>query len=751
MNARAFPCPTPCRIAPPARRWEAEWIWDRPPVAEQNVHVLFRREFELPDAPDKGAFCLVSASQRYRLWINGRRVGDGPPFCAQQEAYVDRRELDGFLRPGANVIAALVCCGTAAHHPWRGGFLCEVHNDTGLLLKTDETWTCCRPAAWRPDTQRNVMNAAFAFQEHLDAAALPPDWIRPGFDGAGWSPVYCIGRPPAAGPWWTILPRDIPFPEETALRPAAIACTEECLGLVNRNRPGDLSISLSMAGLPLQHARVENAGALLEGRDGCVLACSDRHLKAWYDGEHDPCIVFDFGRIVTAHVRFECTAPEGACLEFGYAEDLIDGRFNNAVENQLADGYRCRAGRQSYCFLAWRAFRYLKLRLRSCPGGLQLHALEAVRVRYPFEARGAFRSGDATLNGVFEICRETIRLCSIDQLMDTPCREGAQWLGDVSAVTLGGIYACFGDTLLPEKFLRQSAASAQSSGLLSNITHLGCRGFSERTIPDYSLWWIIGLWRHYMYTGREAWIRTYYPEVLRIIRFHLHYLNERGFLCDLPGWVFIDWAPVDKRGCSAVYNALFAGALDAAEQAARLVGDADAAAWMAGLAATLRRNFVAAFYDENRGVFADGRAHGTLSEAVSEHANFAALRWACCPHARGQEILDRFDRGIDATECEPFFMAVVLEALRRYGRGDTALRLIRERWGRRMLDRGATSCFEEWRINGSFRRGQWEGAMRTQSHAWSACPAEFLIRGLSGIEILEPGCAALRVAPVTRT
>ena len=42
--------------------------------------------------------------------------------------------------------------------------------------------------------------------------------------------------------------------------------------------------------------------------------------------------------------------------------------------------------------------------------------------------------------------------------MGTPWREQGQFLGDVSAVTLGEIYSCFGDTKLPAKYLTQCNA-----------------------------------------------------------------------------------------------------------------------------------------------------------------------------------------------------------------------------------------------------------------------------------------------------
>jgi hypothetical protein len=65
-----------------------------------------------------------------------------------------------------------------------------------------------------------------------------------------------------------------------------------------------------------------------------------------------------------------------------------------------------------------------------------------------------------------------------------------------------------------------------------------------------------------------------------------------------------------------------------------------------------------------------------------------------------------------------------------------------------MVDKGASSTYEEWGLNGSWRRGkELIPFMRTQSHAWSAYPAEYLIRDLAGFEIVEPGCRKVKVKP----
>ena len=112
---------------------------------------------------------------------------------------------------------------------------------------------------------------------------------------------------------------------------------------------------------------------------------------------------------------------------------------------QLGRTLTMRGDRQSFRAFNWVGFRYVKLRFRKCFEETKVHAFVAVNSTFPFVERGSFTSDNATLNRIYEISRYTIRLCSNEFLTDTPWREQGQWLGDVSAVTLGGIYACFGE------------------------------------------------------------------------------------------------------------------------------------------------------------------------------------------------------------------------------------------------------------------------------------------------------------------
>lgn len=736
---------------PPSRAWHARWIWHPDEPRKPNAYYLFRREAVLPGGRELTLH--IAADTRYQLYLDGQFVGRGAPQSQPFFQYYDSWDVSAYADDGP------ICIGVIANYvgnlpDTRGGLLVEVVDGEGEpVLISDDAWRVVRADAWASDTYYFRMNKATPYQEHFDARKMPEAWNRPGFDDDRWRIAGIIhgrisDRPPMVSPWSRLVPRDIPHMTADPVLPETVAYTEECLDIANRMRGHDLSIGLSTVGQSIRYSHLEGAEALCTVEGSAELACSSEHLDHVFDGIYDPCIVLDFGRVLSAYPRIELEGVEGAALEIGYAERLIDGHFNNALEGQFADRIRMKDGRQTYQPFTWKAFRYLKLRLRDTTEPVTLRSVKAIVSTYPYEEAGGFHSEDETLNDVFEISRATLRLCSNEFIMDTPWREQAQWLGDVAAVTLGGIYACFGDTALPGKFLRQAAANQHPTGMISNISNSVNHQW-QSAIPDYSLWWIMGLWQHYAFTGEVRWIHTFYPEAQRILNAYLAHVNEYGLVEAMPYWPFIDWADVDRRGECTAMNAIFYGALGALLKMAALKGDTYTEDKVNRLQAAMQRHFQPRLFDSDRGCFADARVDGALSEKVSEHANMAAVRWGLCDDKTAAAVIDRLyeSKVVPYTEAQPFFTSVVLQALDRVGRFDLALNLIRERWGERMVERGATSTFEEWGINGSWRSGSYNGFLRTQSHAWSGHPAEFLIRNLIGLEIVEPGCARVRVVP----
>lgn len=735
------------------RKWKARWIWEPGDPKAPNAYCYFRKEFNLEEL---SSICrvFVAADTRFQLFINGRFVERGGPQSQPFLQYYDEHEVSEHLKRGLNCIA-VIANHTGILPDTQGGLLAEVVSDDGqVIAATGEDWRAARAVAWTSDTYAYRGNKTTPFQEFYDARKAPEGWNLPGFDDSRWDKPFVVStwisdRPPAVSPWTKLVPRDIPYMTAVPVLPDRIERVEESLDLINRSRANDLAPGLSMVGTEIKYSAVTGAENLCRESGDTTVQCSRNHLDDLdFDGVYAPAIVLDFGRVITARARIELSGMAGGMVEFGYAERLIDGHFNIAMECEFTDRYTMKNGEQSWESFSWRAFRYLKVRFRSCFEPITVRSIKGIISTYPYAERGCFDSTDKILNKVFEISRDTVRLCSNDCLMDTPWREQAQWLGDVAAVTVPCIYACFGDDLLPGKFIRQSAHNQHPTGMLSNISNIVNHNW-QSAIPDYSLWWVMGLWNHYLYTGDEHWIHSFYPNALRIIYSHLDYVNEHGLIEDMPYWVFIDWADVERRGESAAYNGIFYGALETLAKMARLKNDRFTLELADEAMASIKSNFQAHLFDSDRRCFADANIDGRLSEKVSEHGNAAAIMWGLCDEETSRQAIETLweKRSLRATEAQPFFMVVVLNALDRAGRFDLALRLIHDRWGRRMVERGATSVSEEWYINGSWRAGDWTGFLRTLSHAWSAIPAEFLIRNMMGLKIITPGGSKVSVSP----
>ena len=87
--------------------WKAQWIWtadvDRHP---RHQAVVARRRFTL--ASIASATLRLSADTRYRLWINGVWVTDGPGRSWPAHHRFDHFDATPFLVNGENVIAVEV-------------------------------------------------------------------------------------------------------------------------------------------------------------------------------------------------------------------------------------------------------------------------------------------------------------------------------------------------------------------------------------------------------------------------------------------------------------------------------------------------------------------------------------------------------------------------------------------------------------------------------------------------------------------
>lgn len=159
---------------------EPLWIWseDHAPAGETNAWFRFERTVGLPPKSWGGTgggepVIEISADSRYRLWINGKHVADGPARGWADAPFFDRIEVGGFLRAdgGDDVfIVEVTHLGVDTfqyQRGWPGLWLRLLDAAGGVPLVSDESWRVRRIAGRRANVPR--ISPQLGFEEHFDA------------------------------------------------------------------------------------------------------------------------------------------------------------------------------------------------------------------------------------------------------------------------------------------------------------------------------------------------------------------------------------------------------------------------------------------------------------------------------------------------------------------------------------------------------------------------------------------------------
>ena len=90
--------------------WTANYIWDSSDGSEENVWMCFRKTAMLSDVPETLS-AYISADSKYWLYINGETAvfeGGAKRGPTANGSYFDTVDIAPYLKPGKNIIAALV-------------------------------------------------------------------------------------------------------------------------------------------------------------------------------------------------------------------------------------------------------------------------------------------------------------------------------------------------------------------------------------------------------------------------------------------------------------------------------------------------------------------------------------------------------------------------------------------------------------------------------------------------------------------
>ncbi len=714
-----------------AIRWQANWIWCKGERrSPRNFYLYARKEVEIP-APVERAELNCTADSRYQLFINGRLIGRGPARSDPRWQSYDTYEVSSYLHPGKNVIAVLIHHygePTSSYTPGRGAFLFQgkvmCTNGDVLTILSDDTWRVLPSNAWDKDAPR--LNSSLGFQEIYDARLVPENWTEKDFDDSKWASAMVIGRPPMA-PWTSLVPRDIPMLLEKFVLPKAVLAAGEIQSRKDRWQ-GASHIAEFMAEETresLDSARVQNIEALLNK--------DDRYARIYSSGE-DVYLLLDFGKEVVGYPHLKVEGPAGVIIDLYYSETLEGNKVNPNLEQiKPVDRYTMQGGLQTWETFSKRGFRYMQVDIHNeSPEPLKIYYMGLNFSTYPVEYRGAFDCSDELLNEIWKVGRYTLQLCMEDAYEDCPFREQALWMGDARVEALINYYT-FGDSKLMARSLRLIGQSQLPKGITSGVWPKKW----PREIPDYCLLWIISLWDYYQYTGDRDLVEELYPRIKLALAWFESHLDQYHLLRDMPGWTFIDWAGLDKRGEITALNCFYYKALVDTGQMAQLLGEKDEVVQYQQLATEVKVAINSRLWSNDIGVYVDCRVDDVLSEKISQHANSLAVLYDIAEPDQQDQIYSYIlaqDKGVVQVGT-PYFMFYVLRALFHAGRHQKAMEIIRERWGE-MLKGGATTFREVF--------GEWGSS---QCHGWSAGPTMLLPAEILGVQPVAPGFRVFRIQP----
>ncbi|OIN97053.1 hypothetical protein AUJ66_04495 [Candidatus Desantisbacteria bacterium CG1_02_38_46] len=734
-------------------RWKGNWIWTKVGEKPRNFYLCIRKTLKL-NKKVRRATAFVSADSRYKFYINGKYVGRGVAKCDPKFQYYDVHNITKILRPGKNIIAAIIHHygeETFSYLLGRGGFLCQIemeYSDSKKeIIGTDKTWRVKQEKAWNQDAPRSTVQ--IGFQEIYDARKEMSGWEKLNFDDSGWDEPIVIGKPPVE-PWTNLIERDIPFLAEKEILPVEVIEIGECPQAIDLNNIKDISAILD------EELHLPTRGAVLHPtKVGRVPEKNKTFLSIGPCIDKSIYLVLDFGKEVSGFPRICLKGVDGGVIDFGYDEILIKNRVHPTRGGGAAgqsDRYIMKDGYQEHeQGFTWRGFRYIQLVFRNCAKPVKLYGVTLNHYCYPVSYRGAFKCSDPMLNRIWEVGRYTLQMCMHDSFEDCPWREQTQWWGDARVQGLVNYYA-FGDTKLFKKGLRQIAESQlrRQDGLMQPFAPGGTHGSSIHAkmaiIPSFCLIWILSLYDYYFYTGDTEPVKKLYPNLKNLVEAFRSSLSERG-LTTLEHWQFIDWAPIDAKPENTALNCFLCAGFMTAAKIARLNNDKPQAKEYEKMAAEMKDNINKYLWSEKKGLYADGiRASAEdgsnkQSEVFSQQANCLAVLFDIAPKEKQEEIMNKIqtdDKVVKITT--PYFMFYFLSALLHLNRHELVKDIIRTRWGE-MIGKGATTFWEDFR---GVANGNGGGSL---CHAWSACPTAMLSMEILGVKPLEPGFRKILIEP----
>ena len=703
--------------------WSAQWITH--PTASTLDYGVFnlRRTFKLDSVPNSFTI-YVSADNRYRLYVNGAYICEGPSRGDIGHWRYETLDIAKHLEVGHNLIAVeVVNFGEFRHakqQTFQTAFILQGESTNPVNINTSKNshWKVIKNEAYNciPFVSDSVGGYYAAGPgDHITGEKYPWGWKLPSYDDSSWqSPrlamvEFAVGRGFLYGSTWFLVPRTIPLMEESETR------FKEIVRTVN----------------------IEDPAPFYTGKDPLKVP-ANRKVSLLLDHE-----VHTIG-----HPELTVSGGENSSIKITYAEGLMYGN-NSRIANSgwlkgnrnQVEGFEMRGyydiilpdggNERTYKPLGMRTFRYVQLDIVTDDDPLVIEDYHGVYGAYPFEEKAKFTSADVSLNKIWETSWRTLRNSSTEGFED-PYYEQLQYIGDTRIESLVSIFVSGDDRLM-----RKAIQQFDDSRLTIGLTQSRYPSYIVQVIPTYSLLWIGMMHDFLMYRNDPEFLRQFLPGIEGVLAWFERNMDKNGMLGSLEWWNFTDWSsgftngipPGADDGNSANVSLQYVLALKNASDIFAHLGDIEKADKYLKISKSLQEAVYEHCFDHDKGLIAERPE----KDVFSQHTNiFGIISNTFKPHEQKQ-VMEKVLEDKDLIQASIYFRFYLHRALLMSGMGNQYLTMLSP-WNN-MLAMGMTTF------------GERDERPRSDCHGWSASPCFDLLNIVAGIQSVSPGFKKVLIEP----
>ncbi len=692
---------------------EAKWIWWGG-EKDVNQYVDFKKVFTA-DSVDKDATIKISVDSEYALFLNGEILG-----CCQYDDYPDAKvydtyEIGSLLKEGENeltIYAYYQGCESFQYAIGTPGLWFSLTNGAQSVV-SDESVLCRKSAQYTSgEIYKITMQVGFGFI--YDASKENNPW-----ENAVIAPIET-----------TLSPRPI---ERTTLAEPTWGKRISQGYFIRKLTEGTVAQQMKSDFLSFRR----NSGAEMPfGSPEYPYVAKDTEGDGAY-------MLFDLEQESAGLLTLKLTAKAGSIVEVAYGEHLDDLRVRSYIGGRnYAVSYVCKEGDQTFTHWFKRlAGRYLEIRIRNF-GEMTIHGVGLIKTDYPVnETASEFTTTDSLHNKIFEISKNTAKLCMHEHYEDCPGREQAIYGGDSRFQMLSTYYG-FGDYKFPRASLDLLAQHPLGNGQVRMVAPTD----TKMVIPSFSLWWILAMKEYAEYSKDLTLAEKHWDLLMEMLTTNLSW--ERDGIITPPNvdgfWQFYEWTPghhprvnteyvgdlYDEADFHAgIYHLVFWNAMKNLLELAKMLGKTDLAEEYAPTMERLAKNYSDRFWSEKDQAFAAYEKAGKLFQ-IGEYSQIFVLYSGICQDERIKDIL--FEKLLNNEYPVPAMLSVAslkYEAL-LWHKPECAKEVFRQigaRFGA-MLQKGATSFWETDLGSEDFAQGG------SCCHGWSSIPIYLYLRYVAGIK-----------------